>query len=94
MEKLDVMLFISKESVTYAFVRRQVASACEHAFGGKCDINIQVIDIAENPELAEEHNIEALPTLIIGDKRFIGTPTPELFAAALGIEANDPKSPS
>jgi len=36
-------------------------------------------------ELAEKYNIEALPTIIIGNKRFIGAPTVELFRSAMGI---------
>jgi protein-disulfide isomerase len=32
----------------------------------------EVIDINENPEMAEQYKIDASPTMIIGDKRFIG----------------------
>jgi hypothetical protein len=32
----------------------------------------EVIDVSESPERAEKYKIDALPTLIIGSKRFIG----------------------
>jgi len=34
----------------------------------------EIIDVNETPEKAEEYKIDALPTLIIGDKRFVGQP--------------------
>jgi thioredoxin-related protein len=39
--------------------------------------NVEVIDITKNPELAEKYKIDALPTLIIGDKKYIGVPNTE-----------------
>jgi len=33
---------------------------------------VEIIDVSKNPEKAEEHKIDALPTLLIGDKRFVG----------------------
>ena len=37
----------------------------------------EVIDVMENPDMAEKYKVDALPTLIIGDKRFIGQPKAE-----------------
>lgn len=75
----------------YHFIRHQVEAACEQAFGKSHEVALQVIDIADSPELAEEFNIEALPTLIVGHKRFIGTPTPEMLASYLDVpEATGP----
>ena len=37
----------------------------------------QVIDVSEDPDKAEEYKVDALPTLIIGDKRFIEQPKAE-----------------
>lgn len=85
MSNESILLFISKESATYHFTRRQVELACEQALGPANAPKIKVIDIAEHPELAEEHNIEALPTLIVGNKRYIGTPTTDMLATCMGL---------
>lgn len=85
-EKDKVLLFVSRESATYGYVRRQVEAACgpsERATG----LEIETIDIADRPDLAEKYNIEALPTIIIGAKRFVGAPTQEFLAACLQDES-------
>ncbi len=68
----------------YNFTRRQVENACQGALGGKGAV-LEVVDIADNPELAEQYNIEALPTLIVGSRRYIGAPTPEMLSTCLGL---------
>lgn len=80
-----ILLFISKESATYHFTKRQVEIACENALGAKGVPRVEVIDISEHPELAEQYNIEALPTLIVGAKRYIGAPTAALLSTCMGI---------
>jgi len=84
-----ILLFISKESAVYHFVRHQVEAAFDQAFGVKHRTALEVVDIAEHPELAEEYNIEALPTLIVGQKRFVGNPTPETLASCLSEAAKE-----
>ncbi len=84
MEPLKILLFISKESAVYNFTRRQVESACANALDGKGAV-LEVVDIAENPEMAERYNIEALPTLIVGTRRYIGAPTAEVLNTCLGL---------
>ncbi len=83
MSSRKIILFISRESAVYHFVRHKVEAAFDQVFGLKHQTRLEVIDIAERPELAEQYNIEALPTLIVGDKRFIGNPTPEMLASCL-----------
>jgi hypothetical protein len=85
MNPFKVQLFISRESAVYSFTRRQIEEACTKAWGPRHDEVLEVIDIEDNPDLAEEHNIEALPTLIIGGKRFIGMPTREMLATCLQL---------
>ncbi len=80
-----ILLFVSKESATYHFTKRQVELACQQALGPAGIPAVKVIDIAEHPDLAEKYNIEALPTLIVGGKRFIGTPSPELLSTCMGL---------
>jgi protein-disulfide isomerase len=83
-----ILLFISRESATYQFTKRQVEMACDQALGASAPA-IKVIDIADNPDLAEKYNIEALPTLIVGDKRYIGAPSQDLLNTCLGLAPND-----
>lgn len=85
MKRLDILLFISRESATYHFTRRHVEDACANAFGESWHVNLKIIDIEEHPELAERYNIEALPTLIVNGKRFVGTPTPDMLASCMGL---------
>lgn len=80
----DILLFISKESATYQFTKRQVELACSQALG-KDVPQVKVIDISEHPEMAEQYNIEALPTLIVGGKRYIGAPTASLLSTCMGL---------
>jgi len=74
-----IMLFISKESPTHEFVRHQLEMACGHALKGS-PADIRVIDVGEEPQLAEDFNIEALPTIVIGEKRIVGIPSMEILA--------------
>lgn len=78
-DQRKILLFVSQESAVYNFVRRQVEVACSQETG----VALEIIDIAEHPELAEQYNIEALPTLIVGDKRFVGQPTAETLAVCI-----------
>ena len=85
MARTIIQLFISRESATYHFTRRQIELACEHALGHDDCPEIRIIDIADHPDLAEKFNIEALPTIIVGGKRYIGTPSPELLSTCMGL---------
>ena len=87
MDRQKILLFISKESPLYQFTRRQVEVACDRAFGKHSEPVLEVIDIAENPEMAERYNIESLPTLCVGEKRFSGELTPEALASYLDVSA-------
>jgi hypothetical protein len=84
MQKPRILLFVSKESATYQFTKRQVELACSRAVG-KDAVEIEIIDIADRPDLAEQHNIEALPTIIVGGKRYVGMPGPDVLTTCLGI---------
>lgn len=83
MDTVKVILFISRESAVYDFTRHEVEVACANL---KPDVRVEleVVDIAERPETAEEYNIEALPTLIVGNKRYVGAPTPETLKTCFG----------
>jgi len=85
MKKDDILLFISRESATYNYTRRQVELACKDVFGRRSAPALRIIDIEDDPALAERHNIEALPTIIIGDKRIVGTATREMLTTCMGF---------
>jgi len=85
MKRSEILLFISKESATYSYTRRQVELAYRDVFGRDGKAGLKVIDIEDQPHLAEEHNIEALPTIIIGDKRIVGTATRKTLATVMTV---------
>jgi len=82
--KQEVILFVSRESATYRYVKSQVELHCGQAFGDD-GYNLRVIDVINRPDLAEKHNIEALPTTVCDGKRFIGTPRPGMNNGFLGF---------
>lgn len=71
--KRKILLFNSRNSFYFASgideFREIIVSLSSLA-----PFDIEVIDVTENPELAEKYHIDALPTLIIGNKRYIGQP--------------------
>lgn len=83
MNRQTIMLFISTESPTHSFARRQVELACAQAFAGACPGDLKVVDVGVHPELAEKFNIEALPTVIVGERRIVGIPQLERLAEYL-----------
>jgi len=71
-----ILLFTSKASIYFQTTMdefQQLLKALEQLQ----PFTAQIIDVSENPELAEEYKVDALPTIIIGDKRFIGQPKSE-----------------
>ena len=71
-----ILLFISKGSVYFSTDIKSFKKIIT-VLGKNGALDIDVIDIAKNPEMAEKYRIEALPTLIIGDKKYIGKPSAE-----------------
>jgi len=74
--KTKILLFISKSSI-YFQVTMQEFQKLLKALEAMQPFTSEVIDVTENPDKAEEYKVDALPTLIIGDKRFIGQPKAE-----------------
>jgi protein-disulfide isomerase len=71
-----ILLFISKSSLYFQttmeeFQKLLIAMEEIQPFSS------EIIDVNEKPELAEKYKVDALPTMIIGDKRFIGQPSTE-----------------
>ena len=76
MEETIVLLFVSNNSIYYQSSLDEfklILSKLEEIQPFKSE----VIDVLKNPEKADEYKIDAIPTLIIGNKRFIGKPSAE-----------------
>lgn len=91
MGESEVLLFVSRESATYHFTVRQVEDACSKAHENMPDCGrvLRVIHIEDDPEAAERFNIEALPTLIVGRRRFVGTPTADSIDTLVALMVAD-----
>jgi hypothetical protein len=88
----EVLLFVSRESATYFFTVRKVEEACSKAHDASCKHELRVVHIEDDPEAAERHNIEALPTLIIGKRRFVGAPTADSIDTLVALMLADAKA--
>jgi len=71
-----ILLFISRSSI-YFQVTMQEFQKLLQTLEALQPFTHEVIDVTEDPDKAEEYKVDALPTLIIGDKRFIGQPKAE-----------------
>lgn len=85
----EVLLFVSRESATYHFTVRQVEAACAKAHESEFSHEFRVIHIEDDPDAAERFNIEALPTLIVGKRRFVGTPTADSIDTLVALMTAD-----
>lgn len=85
MKDITVRLFISRESATYHFIRKQVESACGKARKVVGRVRLKVVEIEDKPEMVERYNVEALPLVIVGEKRFVGVPAPDELAGYIGL---------
>ena len=72
-EATKILLFTSKGSIYFQVAMDEFQKILA-ALEGVQPFSYQVIDVTEQPELAEQYKVEALPTIVIGDKRFVGQP--------------------
>lgn len=81
-----ILLFTVKNSVYFsaniADFKKIISS-----LGKISPFEVEIVDVAEHPELAEKYRIDALPTLVIGEKRYIGRPTPQKAIEILESES-------
>lgn len=68
-----ILLFISKSSIYFQITMEEFQKLLK-ALESIQPFTADVIDVTEKPELAEQYKVDALPTILIGDKRFIGQP--------------------
>jgi protein-disulfide isomerase len=87
-EKTKVLLFISKSSL-YFQVTLEEFTKLMGALEKIQPFTQEIIDVTEHPEKAEEYKVDALPTIIIGNKRFIGQPNMEKIIHLLDPDEAD-----
>jgi len=75
-EPKKILLFISKESIYFKVTMEEFQTLLKELEILQ-PFNAEVIDVNEKPDMAEKYKVDALPTIIIGDKRFIGQPKAE-----------------
>jgi len=72
-KKNKILLFISKDSIYFQVTMDEFQKLIT-ALQNLQPFESEIIDVNETPDKAEEYKVDALPTLIIGDKRFVGQP--------------------
>ncbi|MDN3504475.1 MAG: circadian clock KaiB family protein [Rhabdochlamydiaceae bacterium] len=68
---IPLLLFVSKDSL-YFKVSIEAFRKLQENLINLDSFSFDIIDISKQPEKAEEYKINALPTLIVGTKQFIG----------------------
>lgn len=74
--KTKILLFISKSSIYFQTTMEEFQKLLK-TLEEIQPFTSEIIDVNKNPEMAEKYKIDALPTMIIGNKRFIGQPKAE-----------------
>ncbi|HSI89833.1 MAG TPA: circadian clock KaiB family protein [Adhaeribacter sp.] len=92
MAKYSIQLYISSNTATSIKALELLNGICTEYLNGDCDV--EVIDILEHPEKAEELNILAIPTLIrkwpLPEVRMIGALNVKTrLLTGLGIEVDE-----
>ena len=83
-----ILLFISKNSVYFSAditSFKKILAAMEKL----APYEVETIDVSEHPELAEKYKVEALPTLIVNEKKYLGAPTSQKAIEIFGKEVKD-----
>jgi protein-disulfide isomerase len=74
--KTKILLFIAKDSIYFQVAMDEFKKLMK-ALEQIQPFTSEIIDVSDNPDMAEKYKVDALPTMIIGDKRFIGQPSSE-----------------
>jgi protein-disulfide isomerase len=85
-----ILLFISKDSIYFQTTMAEFTKLLK-TLEEIQPFTSEVIDVNEKPEMAEKYKVDALPTMIVGDRRFIGQPSVEKI---MEIIKNDKESKS
>jgi protein-disulfide isomerase len=84
-EKTKILMFVSKQSIYFQTTKEEFQKILLELEKVQ-PFTSQIIDVNREPELAEKYKVNALPTLIIGSKRFIGKPDLEKIMNVLRSE--------
>ena len=71
-----ILLFISKSSIYFQTTMEEFQKLLK-VLEESQPFTSEIVDVNKDPEMAEKYKVDALPTMIIGDKRFIGQPKAE-----------------
>jgi protein-disulfide isomerase len=74
--KKEALLFVSELSVYFQATLAEFEKIIQ-ALEAVQPFTARVIDVEKESELAEQYKIDAIPTLIIGEMRFVGRPKAE-----------------
>jgi hypothetical protein len=69
---VKIKLFISTTSYYYATTIENFQKMLDSLGEIGAKFKVEMIDVNKKPEMAEKHNILVEPTLIVGNKYFIG----------------------
>jgi hypothetical protein len=67
-----IMLFVSSNSFYYATTIENFQKLVDSLGQIGEKFQVDIVDVQKNPEMAEQYNILVEPTLVIGNKYFIG----------------------
>jgi anionic cell wall polymer biosynthesis LytR-Cps2A-Psr (LCP) family protein len=67
-----IMLFVSSNSYYYSTTIENFQKLVDSLGQIGAKFKVEIIDVQKDPETAEKYNILVEPTLIIGDKYFVG----------------------
>jgi hypothetical protein len=71
-EVKKIMLFLSSNSYYYTTTIENFQKLIDSLGQIGKKFSVEIVDAEKNPELAEKYNVLVEPTLIIGDKYFVG----------------------
>jgi hypothetical protein len=71
-ETRKIMLFVSSNSYYYATTIENFQKLVDSLGQIGEKFKVEIVDAHKNPEMAEKYNILVEPTLIVGNKYFIG----------------------
>jgi thioredoxin-like negative regulator of GroEL len=68
----QILLFVSKISIYYSTTVEDFQKLLNSLGKVGEKFHVEIINVDEKPDVAEEYNILALPTLVIGNQHFVG----------------------
>jgi protein-disulfide isomerase len=76
--KKTALLFVSELSIYFQATLSEFKKIITELQSNQ-PFETRIIDVEKEPEMAEKYKIDALPTLVIGEKRFVGRPKADII---------------